>query len=495
MSAYQKLVSHFQTIHNFSHLSSICGWDQATMMPSGGHQARSEAMTALSLHIHHLSTQDSVGDWIAEAENETLSATEKSSLREMKRSWNQATALPEDLVKAQSLAGSMCEYAWRTQRGENDWQGFSKYFSEVVNLSQQEAKIRAESMPDGTTPYDAMLDLFEPGTNTIFLNNLFSNVKSWLPELTQQVQDKQASESYLTPKGHFPTSSQKALGKDVMTLLGFDFNHGRLDVSTHPFCGGVPSDVRMTTRYDEADFISALMGTIHETGHARYEQGLPKDLRSLPVGQARSMGIHESQSLFFEMQLGRSKAFITHLAPMAAKAFNQQSSQVFEANNLATLYTRVTPGYIRVDADEVTYPAHVILRYEIERDLINDVIRYQDIPEIWDQKMQQYLGLSTENNFKDGCMQDIHWTDGSFGYFPSYTLGAMYAAQFMAKLKESVEVESHVQHGELAPIFDWLQNNIWSKASTLKTDDLVISATGEVLNSEHFKQHLIHRYL
>lgn len=495
MSAYQKLVSHFQTINNFSHLSSICGWDQAAMMPSGGNQARSEAMTELSIHIHRLSTQENLGDWITEAENQNLSATEESSLREIKRSWNQATALPEDLVKAQSLAGSKCEHAWRTQRGENDWQGFSKNFAEVVNLSQQEANIRAETMPDGTTAYDAMLDLFEPGTNTTFLNNLFSNVKSWLPELTQRVQEKQMSESYQTPEGRFSVTSQKALGKEVMTLLGFDFDHGRLDVSTHPFCGGVPSDVRMTTRYDDADFISALMGTVHETGHARYEQGLPKDLGSLPVGQARSMGIHESQSLFFEMQLGRSNAFIEQLAPMAAKAFGQQSNPVFEANNLATLYTRVTSGYIRVDADEVTYPAHVILRYEIERDLINGDIQYQDIPELWDQKMQQYLGLSTENNFKDGCMQDIHWTDGSFGYFPSYTLGAMYAAQFMAKLKESVDVDGHVQRGELVPIFEWLQNNIWSKASMLKTDDLVTSATGEVLNAEYFKQHLINRYL
>lgn len=495
MSTYQKLVTHFQTINNFSHLSSICGWDQAAMMPSGGNHARSEAMTELSLHIHRLSTQENLGDWITEADNENLSETEKSSLREMRRNWQQATALPEDLVKAQSLAGSKCEHAWRTQRGENDWQGFSKNFAEVVNLSQQEAKIRADTMPNGTTAYDAMLDLFEPGTNTDFLNNLFSNVKSWLPELTQQVQDKQASESYQTPEGHFSIASQKALGKEVMTLLGFDFDHGRLDVSTHPFCGGVPSDVRMTTRYDEADFISALMGTVHETGHARYEQGLPKDLGGLPVGQARSMGIHESQSLFFEMQLGRSNAFIEQLAPMAAKAFDQQSNSTFEANNLATLYTRVTPGYIRVDADEMTYPAHVILRYEIERDLINGEIKYQDIPELWDLKMQQYLGLSTKDNYQNGCMQDIHWTDGAFGYFPSYTLGAMYSAQFMAKLKDSVDVESQLQSSELSPIFDWLQTKIWSKASTLKTDDLVKSATGEVLNADYFKQHLINRYL
>ncbi len=495
MSHYQKLVSHFKTINNFSHLSSICGWDQAAMMPSGGNQARSEAMTELAIHIHRLSTQENLRDWIGKAEDESLSKVESASLREIKRSWQQATALPEDLVKAKSLAGSKCEHAWRTQRGENDWSGFSKNFAEVVNLSQQEATIRAEKMSLDTTPYDAMLDLYEPGTNTTFLNTLFNDVKKWLPALTQQAQEKQSLEIPYLPDGIFPVTSQKALGKEIMTLLEFDFNHGRLDISTHPFCGGVPSDVRMTTRYDESDFISALMGTVHETGHARYEQGLPKHLSGLPVGQARSMGIHESQSLFFEMQLGRSSAFVERLAPMAASAFKQENNPAFSSSNLKKLYTRVKPGFIRIDADELTYPAHVILRYEIERDLINGDITYQDIPELWDQKMQDSLGLSTKGNYKDGCMQDIHWTDGAFGYFPSYTLGAMYAAQFMSRLKQTVDVDSCVTSGNFSPIFNWLEENIWSKGSILHTDDLVKLATGEVLNANNFKQHLEHRYL
>ena len=494
MSHYQNLASHFQKISNFSHLSAICGWDQAAMMPAGGSDARSAAMTELSVHIHRLSTQPEIGDWINQAEQEALTELEKASLHEIKRSWSQATALPEKLVKAQSEAGSKCEHAWRIQRGENDWQGFSKNFAEVVKLSQEEAQIRAGLMSNNTSPYDAMLDLYEPGTNTSFLNTLFSDVKTWLPEMIQRVQENQASESFEMLGGHFPIDEQKALGKEIMTLLGFDFNHGRLDVSMHPFCGGVPSDVRMTTRYDEADFVSALMGTVHETGHARYEQGLPKDLAGLPVGQARSMGIHESQSLFFEMQLGRSNAFIELLAPMAAKAFKQQETPRFSAENITKLYTRVKPDYIRVDADEVTYPAHVILRYEIERDLINGDISYQDVPELWDLKMQNYLGLSTKGNYKNGCMQDIHWTDGAFGYFPSYTLGAMYAAQFMNEMKKSVDVEICLQKNDFEPIFVWLQNNIWSKGSIYSTDELVSKATGEVLNAGYFKKHLEGRY-
>ncbi|MDG2670794.1 carboxypeptidase M32, partial [Vibrio parahaemolyticus] len=247
------------------------------------------------------------------------------------------------------------------------------------------------------------------------LDTLFSDVKTWLPSLIDEAIEKQKSNNILLPNGHYPAEKQKALGLQVMKLLQFDFEHGRLDESVHPFCGGVPTDVRITTRYDESEFMQSLMGIVHETGHARYEQGLPKELAGTPAGEARSMGIHESQSLFFEMQIGRNNAFIDHLARLASNHF---SGNEFAKDNLAKIYTRVEKGFIRVDADELTYPAHVILRYEIERDLMNGVIKHTDVPELWNEKMKAYLGLSTEGNFKNGCMQDIHWTDGSFGYFP-----------------------------------------------------------------------------
>jgi carboxypeptidase Taq len=324
---------------------------------------------------------------------------------------------------------------------------------------------------------------------------LFSDVKSWLPEMIDQAIEKQSAEKFIEPQGRFPSETQKALGLDVMKLLQFDFEHGRLDESVHPFCGGVPSDVRITTRYDEQEFVQSLMGIVHETGHARYEQGLPKSLAGLPSGEARSMGIHESQSLFFEMQVGRHDAFIAHLARLAGQHFTGHDANLFSQDNFQKLYTRVKKDFIRVDADELTYPAHVILRYEIERDLINGQIKHTDIPELWDLKMQSYLGLSTKDNYKNGCMQDIHWTDGAFGYFPSYTLGAMYAAQFMASMKQSVDVDSAIQSGDLTPIFTWLSDNIWSKGSLLTTDELVKQATGETLNATYFKQHLKTRYL
>ena len=493
MKHYNKLSKHYKKIANFNHLSAIGGWDQAVIMPSGGNQSRSTAMAELSLHIHQLSTDSDLGELFDKAASEDLSFTESASLREMKSQWQKSTLLPDDLVEAQSLAGSKCEHAWRTQRSDNDWQGFAKNFKEVVNLSQEEAQIRAAATDK--TPYDAMLDLYEPGVSCNELDNIFGHLKTWLPELTQQVQNKQATEKFIKPSEVYASEQQKKLGLDIMKLLGFNFNHGRLDTSSHPFCGGVSQDVRITTRYDESDFVQSLMGIVHETGHARYEQGLPKSLTGLPVGEARSMGIHESQSLFFEMQLGRSTAFIDQLVPLALKNFPDNNPEIFESANLQKIYTRVKPDLIRVDADEVTYPAHVILRYEIERDLMNGKISYLDIPELWDVKMQEYLGVSTAGNYKDGCMQDIHWTDGSFGYFPSYTLGAMYAAQFMASMKKEVDVAQCISTQSLSPIFNWLESNIWSKASLLSTNELVTQATGEALNGAHFKNHLQKRYL
>ncbi|MGD8109281.1 carboxypeptidase M32 [Vibrio sp. TRT 17S01] len=493
MSAFKKLVQHSQKISHFNHLAAICGWDQAAVMPAGGNQARSEAMAELSVHIHSLLTQPQLADWFEQAESESLSTQDKASLRELKRQWQQANVLPEELVQAKSLAGSKCEHAWRTQRTENDWQGFEKNWAEVVKLSQEEAQIRADAT--GLTPYDSMLDIYEPGTNSTSLDLLFDDVKSWLPDLIDTVLEKQKSETYLAPSGLFATQEQKNLGLDVMKLLQFDFNHGRLDESVHPFCGGVPTDVRITTRYDENEFVQSLMGIVHETGHARYEQGLPKYLAGTPAGEARSMGIHESQSLFFEMQVGRSDAFIAHLSRLAGQHFVDHEPNLFSQDNFQKLYTRVQKDFIRVDADELTYPAHVILRYEIERDLINGKIKHTDVPELWDTKMQQYLGLSTQDNFKNGCMQDIHWTDGAFGYFPSYTLGAMYAAQFMGAMKQTVDVDGAIHSGDLTPIFTWLSDNIWSKGSVFTTDELVKQATGETLNAQHFRNHLRNRYL
>ncbi|WP_058962095.1 carboxypeptidase M32 [Type-E symbiont of Plautia stali] len=491
-SAYQELSKTFQRLARFGHLGAIAGVDMQTTMPPGGSQARGEAMAELSVFMHELLTDKRLGGLFDAAQQESLNDVEQANLGEMQRAWQQATILPASLVEAKSLAGSRCEHAWRQQRPANDWQGFSANLKEVVKLSREEAQLRAEAL--GVSRYDALLDVFEPGMTSAQLDNTFGELKSWLPSLLQKAVEKQQKTAIAAPVGPFAVEAQKQLGLSVMKTLGFDFNHGRLDVSAHPFCGGVPEDVRITTRYNESDFLSAMMGVIHETGHARYEQNLPKQWRGQPVAHARSTAMHESQSLFMEMQLGRSKAFLQHIHPQVVALMGHQPALALD--NFVRQTQRVKPGFIRVDADELSYPAHVILRYEIERALIEGEIEVDDIPALWDEKMQQSLGMDTRGNYRDGCMQDIHWTDGAFGYFPTYTLGAMYAAQLFQAVKRAIpQVDELIRNGELQPVFDWLQQNIWQHGSRFPTQQLLVNATGETLNPHYFRQHLEQRYL
>ncbi|OBU84620.1 carboxypeptidase M32 [Chromobacterium subtsugae] len=490
-TAYQSLTQTFQRLHRFGHLSAIASWDQAAMMPAKGNEARAAAQAELQVLMHQLITAPELKTQLDAAAQEELDAAQRANLREIGREWRQANLLPAALVEAKALAAARCEHAWRSQRKNNDWQGFLPNFREVLRLAREEATLLAEAT--GVSRYDALLDKYEPGMTSANLERIFGDVKTWLPGLIAQVRDKQSGERVIQPQGPFPVEKQRQLGLEAMGLLGFDFDGGRLDVSSHPFCGGVPEDVRITTRYRDDDFVQSLMGIVHETGHARYEQGLPRDWLPQPVGRARSMGIHESQSLSFEMQLGRSRGFLQLIAPLIRKHFGDQPA--FDADNLARLYTRVQPGYIRVDADELCYPAHVILRFEIERALIDGEIEAEDVPALWDEKMMAYLGVDTRGNYRDGCLQDIHWTD-TFGYFPSYTLGAMYAAQYFSVLrKQTPDLDSRIAKGDLAPVFDWLNANIWSQGSRWSTDELVARATGEALNPAHYRAHLEARYL
>lgn len=491
-AAYTELTQHYTRLHRFNHLAAMVGWDRSAMMPPKGNDARSAAEAELNALIHRTRTDPRLAEWIGHAEDEDLDPVERANLREIRRDWRQANALPESLVEAKTLAEARCEHAWRAQRQANDWQGFLPNFRAVLELARQEAQLLADDT--GLSRYDALMDRYEPGVRAADIDRIFGDVAGWLPGLIAKVRDKQAHEQVITPAGPFPIERQRALSKAIMTRLGFDFDAGRLDQSTHPFSGGVPEDVRITTRYREDDFVQSLMGTIHETGHARFEQNLPRDWLGQPIGLARSYGIHESQSLSFEMQLARSPAFAGLLSPMLSEHFGHQPA--FEAANLARLLTRMRPGFIRVDADEITYPAHVILRYEIERPLIEGEIEAEDVPALWDRKMSELLGLDTRGNYRDGCMQDVHWPLGLFGYFPSYTLGAMYAAQWFASMRRyRPDLDDQIAAGVLAPVFDWLQTHVWSQASRWETPELVQRASGSDLDPTHFRRHLEARYL
>jgi carboxypeptidase Taq len=492
-SAYDELSARFRRADRFAHLASLAQWDQASMMPSGGAQARAEALAEVGALCHGIVSDPQVERLVGLAKAESLGAEREASVREMEREFKMAAAVPERVVEGKIVAGSACERAWREQRPANDWSGFLTHFKPVVDWSRQEAQALSQAF--GLSPYDAVMAKYEPGMQSRDIDVIFGQAKQWLPGLARDAIAKQATQSApIEARGPFPADAQRLLGLDAMELLGFDFERGRLDASAHPFCGGVPQDVRITTRYREDDFAFALMGVIHETGHARYEQGLPASWAGLPVGRARSMGVHESQSLLFEMQLGAHPGFLAQLSPMIQKRLGEQDA--FSPENLAKLYTRVRPTLLRLDADEITYPSHIILRYEIERDLINGDIEPEDIPALWDEKMMSYLGLDSRGNHRDGAMQDIHWTDGSFGYFPSYTLGAMSAAQFFAAARrQHPDLDESIHRGDFSSLFAWLASNVWSQASLSPTPDLMRKATGSALDPAFFKAHLERRYL
>jgi carboxypeptidase Taq len=494
--AYADLVARQQRVYRFEHLGAIVGWDQAANMPPQGNEARAAASAELETLLHSLRTDAALVDLLARAEQEPLTDLQRANLREMQRDWRASNALPAALVEARALATARCEHAWRRQRPANDWAGFATNLKPVVEIARQEARCLADA--SGLSLYDALMDRYEPGTTSAEIDALFGDLKTWLPGLITQAQARQAEadrqQPVLTPVGPFNRATQKALSLDVMTLLGFDFNAGRLDESTHPFSGGVPEDVRLTTRYRDDDLAQALMGTVHETGHARYEQNLPREWLGQPIARARSYGLHESQSLSFEMQLGAHPGFIAQLVPLLQRHFGDQPA--FTAANLARLNTRVQPGRIRVDADELSYPAHVILRYELERALIEGQIQVDDLPALWDEKMAAYLGVDTRGNHTDGAMQDVHWPSGAFGYFPCYTLGAMYAAQWFAAMRRATpDLDARIAAGDLGPIFHWLRDNIWHQASRWETPELARRASGEALNPAHYRAHLEARYL
>ena len=489
--AYQAAADVFARLHRLAHLESIAYWDRATYMPSGGNEARSAALAELSVIGHRLRTDAALKAHLERAADEPLSPFQRANLREMKREWRRSNALPEALVERRQLATSCCEHAWRQQRPTNDWSGFLGNFREVVAVAREEAQRLAAAT--GVSPYDALLDLYEPGMTAARLDELFGALRGWLPGMIAQVVARQQALPPSEPTGPFPVDRQRRLCERVMDVLGFDFSAGRLDVSVHPFCGGVPEDVRLTTRFTEDEFLGSLLGTIHETGHGRYEQGRPREWLEQPVSAARSMAIHESQSLFFEMQLAGHPGFAELLSTLLRQYFRDQPA--FAADNLHRLITRVQPGLIRVDADELTYPAHVILRYEIERPLIEGHIEAEDIPALWDAKMAELLGIDTRGNYKDGPLQDVHWPEGMFGYFPCYSLGAMYAAQWAAVMRQQIDFDAAIAAGDLAPVFGWLRQHIWQTASLYETDELVVRASGEALNPEYFRAHLAARYL
>ena len=420
MTPYQQLEARFARRGTLNEALSVLNWDYSSMMPAGGAPARAEQMSLLEVMAHEILTAPELPDLFEQAQGQNeLGDWQRANLKEMRRDWLHATAVPGHLVQALSKAGVDCEMAWRLARPANDFAGILPKLETVLNLAREVAAAKAAKLDKPL--YDALLDAYEPDGSAAEIDRQFAALSAFLPGAIGAAIDRQKSRpAPLQPQGPFPIERQKQVGLKFMAALGFDFDHGRLDVSAHPFCGGTPDDVRITTRYREDDFARAMMGVLHETGHALYERGLPVDWRRQPVGRARGMSLHESQSLLMEMQACRSREFIEFAAPLLRDTFGG-SGPAWDADNLYRLNTRVERSLIRVDADEATYPAHVILRYRLERALIEDRLQLKDLPGAWNDGMRELVGIAPTDD-RDGCLQDIHWYCGLWGYFPTYTL-------------------------------------------------------------------------
>jgi carboxypeptidase Taq len=388
-------------------------------------------------------------------------------------------------------ACSASEMVWREAKPKGDYSAAIPTLREVLRLTVEIGQAKAAKL--GTSVYDALLDQYEPAGRAADIDPIFADLAAFLPGAIARAIEAQAKNPPAEPTGPFPIERQRALSVELMQRIGFPFEQGRLDVSRHPFSGGTPDDLRITTRYDEADFAKALMATLHETGHALYEAGLPKNWRRQPVGEARGMAMHESQSLLLEMQVCRGREFLAYAAPLIREKLASDGA-AWSAENLYRLGIRVTRGFIRVDADEVTYPCHVILRYRLERAMIAGDLALEDLPGAWNDGLKSLLGVAPPNHTL-GCLQDIHWYSGAWGYFPTYTLGALAAAQLFEAIERAIpDIRARIGRGEFQPLFDWLRANVHGRASLLSTQELLAEASGQQLGTASFKAHLARRY-
>jgi carboxypeptidase Taq len=494
MTPYQTLETRFRRLGTLGEAVAMLQWDSATQKPEGAAPARAEQTATLRVISHEILTERDMGDLLdgASAQNE-LDPWQRANVHEMRRRWLHATAVAPDLVEALTKACSASEMVWRKARPAADFAAVRPHLENVLDLVREAATAKAARLV--TSPYEALLDEYEPGGTVAAIDALFDDLEGVLPGLIDGALARQARLGPPLPlEGRFPAETQRQLGVELMKRIGFDFEHGRLDISLHPFCGGTPDDVRITTRYDETNFTRALMGVLHETGHALYERGLPPAWRRQPVGEARGMSVHEGQSLLMEMQACRSREFLEFTAPLLREAFGGKGP-AWESSNLYRIYTQVERGFIRVDADEVTYPAHVILRYRLEKALVAGDLEVEDLPGEWNRGMRELIGVTPPSD-REGCLQDIHWYDGAWGYFPTYTLGAMTAAQLFAAAKRAVPaIPAAISRGNFAPLLAWIRANVHGKGSLLATDELLRQATGATLDAQVYEDHLKRRYL
>ena len=488
--AYGQLMSKMKEIETVGQIQGLLGWDQEVMMPPKAGPLRAEQLAWLSRTSHSMMVDTSMGESLVAAEAEgTDDEVAAGNLRLIRDAYDKATKKPADFVERFARHKSKSIVSWAEAREKNDFSIFRDDLAEMIDLNRELAGYLGYE----DNPYDALLDIYESGLCVAQVDPLFAGLREALVPLISAVGKCASPDMNWVESNHWPEEAQAQLSHGISAAVGFDFEAGRRDKSTHPFCGGSnPDDVRWTTRYDEAEPFGSLYGSLHETGHGLYEQGRPRNLDFQPAGHADGLGVHESQSRLWENQVGRSLAFSEWAIPHWSKHF-PENMQGVTGEMLWRSVNMVEPSLIRVEADEATYNIHIMIRYEIEKQLINGELGIDELPDAWDDMYEQYLGIRSPDR-KQGVLQDIHWSMGAFGYFPTYSLGNLYSAQLLAAARADLEGEETLEEmwlrGEFSSLLDWMRTNVHGRGSILTPAELIEEATGQPPTPEPFIAYL-----
>ncbi|WP_182199374.1 carboxypeptidase M32 [Paraliobacillus salinarum] len=468
---------------------ALLQWDLRTKAPKKGAEQRAEVIGLLSQKLHQLTTSTEMKNYIDTLKNKTDDPIIQRAVEECEEEYLRSSKIPDDEYKAFITIRSKSESVWEQAREEDNFELLQPYLEELVAYNKKFATYWGAT----TNKYDALLNLYEPGITTKELDQVFGQVREHLTCLVKQINASTIRPDANALAHHFPKKDQESFSLEILKRMGYDFDAGRLDETVHPFAIGINSnDVRVTTRYDEEDFQMAVFGTIHEGGHALYEQNISSNLTQTPLATGTSMGIHESQSLFWENFIGRSEAFWeTHVDLF--KEFAPASLHDVKFNDFYQAINEVKPSYIRIEADELTYCLHIMVRYELEKALIDGDLQVKDLPEAWNDKMEAYLGIRPKSN-KEGVLQDIHWSAGDFGYFPSYALGYMYAAQLHDQLSKDININEVIATGDFTPIKAWLTKHIHQHGKMKKPLELITDVTGKSLDASYLVNYLTDKY-
>ncbi|MFB6104250.1 MAG: carboxypeptidase M32 [Halobacteriaceae archaeon] len=476
--AYDAFTAYTEQILNLSHASRILDWDQQVMMPPGGTTARASQLAALSRAEHDRLRDDELANLLDAVADQELTPVQAANVREMRRRHERAVRVPSALVERTRAARSDAYDRWRAAKEADEFDRFAPVLEELVALRRE----YADHIDPDRDPYQLLYEEFEPYIPYETAVEILSTLREELPPLIEAIRASDTAPSGDAFSGSVPVADQEAFVRAALTELGFDWDRGRLDTSDHPFQRGSPFDARLTTRFDEDDLLDGLTSAIHEFGHALYVQQLPEDQYGMPVGEARDMVIHESQSRFWENHVARSRAFWETILPLAREHVPAlEGVSAAEAYRSANVVAPDTP--IRTAADEVSYHLHIVVRFEIERALIRGDLEVEDVPDVWDAKMDEYLGVTADNH-GEGVLQDVHWSNATFGYFPTYSLGSVAAAQFRTAFEEAVApMEVVIREDGFTPIADWLEAHVHRYGKQLRTDDLVEEVTGRPLSA------------